>query len=92
MKDGTINQRENASTELSDMQAEVLEELRVKGDNGVSSMYLRTLKTLKTRLIMDDEYDPSENLSLARVVTMLERDLEVLSGMSPEEDEESVQE
>ena len=29
---------------------------------------------------MDDEYEPSENLSLVRVLTMLERDLEVLNG------------
>lgn len=75
---------------LSDVQAEVLEELQVKGSNGVGDLYRRTLKTVKNRLIMDDDYEPSENLLLARVLTMLERDLEVLcsSGEGEEPDEE----
>lgn len=77
---------------LSDRQAEVLDELQVKGENGVSDLYRRTLKSVKNRLIMDDEYDPGENLSLVRVLTMIERDLEVLgevmSGSCDEADDE----
>lgn len=76
---------------LSDRQSDVLDELQVKGENGVSDLYVRTLKSVKNRLIMDDEYDPAENLSLARVLTMLERDLEVLSE-SVTDEEESAQE
>lgn len=75
---------------LSDRQSDVLDELQVKGENGVSDLYVRTLKSVKNRLIMDDEYDPAENLSLVRVLTMLERDLEVLSE-SVTDDEESAQ-
>lgn len=87
MKDGTTNPCETKSRELSELQAEVLDELQVKGDDGVTAMYLRALKTLKTRLIMDDDYEPNENLSLARVVTMIERDLEALSGRAVTSDE-----
>lgn len=76
---------------LSDRQSDVLDELQVKGENGVSDLYVRTLKSVKNRLIMDDEYDPAENLSLVRVLTMLERDLEVLSE-SVADEEESAQE
>mgnify|MGYP003571253904 CR=1 FL=1 len=76
---------------LSDRQSDVLDELQVKGENGVSDLYVRTLKSVKNRLIMDDEYDPAENLSLVRVLTMLERDLEVLSE-SVTDEEESAQE
>ena len=64
---------------LSDRQAAVLDELEVKGENGVSHMYRRALTAVKNRLIMDDEYDPAENLSLVRVLTMLEADLDSLS-------------
>lgn len=66
--------------EIDDRQAEVLDELQVKGENGCWYLYSRALKSVKNRLIMDDEYEPSENLSLVRVLTMLERDLEVLNG------------
>lgn len=72
---------------LSDRQSDVLDELQVKGENGVSDLYVRTLKSVKNRLIMDDEYDPAENLSLVRVLTMLERDLEVLSESVADEEE-----
>ena len=86
MKDGNAKQNECTVRELSDIQADVLDELRDSSETGVTDMYLRALSTLKTRLIMDDDYDPSENLSLARVVTMLERDLRVLCGREPDED------
>lgn len=79
MKDGSKNNSDCTQRVLSDRQAAVLDELEVKGENGVSHMYRRALKSVKNRLIMDDEYDPSENMSLVRVLTMLERDLEVLS-------------
>ena len=79
MKDGIMTKPESVSRMLSDRQAAVLEELEVKGENGVSHLYGRALKSVKNRLIMDDEYDPSENLSLVRVLTMLEADLESLS-------------
>ena len=78
MKDGNVNPNERARCVLSELQSEVLAELQVRGENGVADLYRRTLKTVKNRLIMDDDYEPSENLSLARVLTMLERDLEVL--------------
>ena len=74
-----MNNPESVSRVLSDRQAAVLDELEVKGENGVSHMYRRALKAVKNRLIMDDEYDPGENLSLVRVLTMLESDLESLS-------------
>ena len=74
---------------LSDRQSDVLDELQVKGENGVSDLYVRTLKSVKNRLIMDDEYDPAENLSLVRVLTMLERDLEVLSESVADEEEKA---
>lgn len=79
MKDGSKNNSDSTRRVLSDRQASVLDELEVKGKNGVSHMYRRALKSVKNRLIMDDEYDPGENLSLVRVLTMLESDLEVLS-------------
>lgn len=69
------------SRELSERQCEVLDELQVKGENGCGHMYRRALGAVKTRLIMDDEYDPGENLSLVRVLTMLESDLNVLCGV-----------
>ena len=80
MKDGVTKPSEGTSHVLSERQVEVLDELRVKGENGSADMYRRALGSLKTRLIMDDEYDPAENLSLVRVLTMLERDLAVLCG------------
>ena len=79
MKDGSKNNSNSTRRVLSDRQAAVLDELEVKGENGVSHMYRRALKAVKNRLIMDDEYDPGENLSLVRVLTMLESDLESLS-------------
>lgn len=79
MKDGSKNNSDSTRRVLSDRQAAVLDELEVKGENGVSHMYRRALKAVKNRLIMDDEYDPGENLSLVRVLTMLESDLEALS-------------
>lgn len=79
MKDGTEYETEYTRRVLSDRQAAVLDELQVKGENGCADMYRRALKSLKNRLIMDDEYDPSENMSLVRVLTMLELDLESLS-------------
>ena len=87
MKDGTINRSVCNQRMLSDRQSDVLDELQVKGENGVSDLYVRTLKSVKNRLIMDDEYDPAENLSLVRVLTMLERDLEVLSESVTDEEE-----
>ncbi len=83
MKDGTMISGGGANVcqrEMDERQAEVLDELQVKGENGCSHLYARALKSVKNRLIMDDEYEPGENLSLVRVLTMLERDLEVLSG------------
>ena len=79
MKDGSKNNSNSTRRVLSDRQAAVLDELEVKGENGVSHMHRRALKAVKNRLIMDDEYDPGENLSLVRVLTMLESDLESLS-------------
>ena len=79
MKDGSKNNSNSTRRVLSDRQAAVLDELEVKVENGVSHMYRRALKAVKNRLIMDDEYDPGENLSLVRVLTMLESDLESLS-------------
>lgn len=73
-----------SSRELSESQAAVLDELQVEGDTGVGSMYRRALDAVRTRLIMDDEYDPAENMSLVRVLTMLGRDLAVLCGAVPE--------
>lgn len=89
MKDGTINDSYCRSRVLSDRQAEVLDELQVRGETGVSDLYSRTLKSIKNRLIMDDEYDPAENLGLVRVLTMIERDLEVLGEDVSQSDEES---
>lgn len=90
MKDGqTINTAGVVQRVLSERQAEVLNELQAGGENGVADMYLRALKSVKTRLIMDDEYEPSENLSLVRVLTMLEGDLEALSGAAGGSDEGS---
>lgn len=88
MKDGKINATECTRRELSDRQAAVLDELQLKGENGVSHMYRRALQAVKNRLIMDDEYDPAENLSLVRVLTMLEADLDALSESVPESVEE----
>ena len=90
MKDGKSNPSNGTRRVLNECQAEVLDELQVKGEEGVSSMYLRGLKAMKTRLIMDDEYDPSENLSLIRVLTMLERDLEALCSPVTHEEEEDL--
>ena len=85
MKDGNVNVNAvTTSRELSESQATVLDELQVKGESGVGSMYRRALDSVKTRLIMDDEYDPGENLSLVRVLTMLESDLAVLCGVDTE--------
>lgn len=89
MKDGMMNNNECTRRVLSDRQAEVLDELQVRGETGVSALYSRTLKSIKNRLIMDDEYDPGENLSLVRVLTMIERDLEVLGEVVTQSDEES---
>lgn len=94
MKDGNklINpaQDRQQTCALNDRATQVLAELQVKGENGVSDMYLRTLGAIKTRLIMDDDYDPSENMALVRVLTMLEHDLDVLvHGAEPLEDIES---
>lgn len=90
MKDGTMitSGAEVCQREMDERQAEVLDELQVKGENGCSYLYARALKSVKNRLIMDDEYEPSENLSLVRVLTMLERDLEVLSGAGLREAED----
>lgn len=63
---------------LNERATQVLSELQVKGENGVSDMYTRALSSVKTRLIMDDEYEPSENMALVRVLTMLEHDLDAL--------------
>ena len=90
MKDGEENRIESTRRVLSDRQAAVLDELQLKGENGCADMYRRALKSLKNRLIMDDEYEPSENLNLARVLTMLEADLDALSETVPEHAEESV--
>ena len=85
MKDGNVNvNAATTSRELSERQAEVLDELQVKGVNGCAHMYRRALSAVKTRLIMDDEYDPGENLGLVRVLTMLESDLAVLCGVDTE--------
>ena len=86
MEDGSKNK--GARRVLSDRQSEVLVELQLSGENSVCDLYRRTLKSVKNRLIMDDEYEPVENLSLVRVLTMLERDLEVLSESSSVEHEE----
>lgn len=86
MEDGSKNK--GARRVLSDRQSEVLDELQLSGENSVCDLYRRTLKSVKNRLIMDDEYEPVENLSLVRVLTMLERDLEVLSESSSVEHEE----
>ncbi len=87
MKDGTTNTSDCTRRVLSDRQADVLDELQVRGETGVSDLYSRTLKSIKNRLIMDDEYDPAENLALVRVLTMIERDLEVLGEGVPQSDE-----
>lgn len=92
MKDGTTNASDCTRRVLSDRQAEVLDELQVKGGAGVSDLYSRTLTAIKNRLIMDDEYDPAENLGLVRVLTMIEQDLRVLGEHAPENDEEGDQE
>lgn len=92
MKDGTINDSYCRGRVLSDRQAEVLDELQARGETGVSDLYSRTLTAIKNRLIMDDEYDPAENLGLVRVLTMIEQDLRVLGEHAPENDEEGDQE
>lgn len=84
MKDGSMNNRDCTRRVMSERQADVLDELQEKGGNGIGDLYRRTLKTVKNRLVMDDEYDPSENLSLVRALTMLERDLEVLCEVAEE--------
>ena len=86
MKDGqTMNTAGVVQREMSERQAAVLDELQTQGENGCASMYLRGLQSVKTRLIMDDEYEPNENLSLVRVLTLLEADLKVLRGDSEED-------
>lgn len=75
---------------LNERATQVLSELQLKGEGSVSDMYSRTLSAIKTRLIMDDEYEPSENMALVRVLTMLEHDLDALiHGSEPLEDLES---
>lgn len=75
---------------LNERATQVLRDLQLTGDNSVSDMYSRALGAVKTRLIMDDEYEPSENMNLIRVLTMLERDLEALvHGAEPLEDVET---
>lgn len=91
MKDGNKPTNRAQGSEqvpaLNERAAQVLCELQVKGENSVSAMYSRTLGSIKTRLIMDDEYEPSENMSLVRVLTMLEHDLDALiHGDEPLED------
>lgn len=90
MKDGTILPSEAQVIEraLSERQALVLDELQLKCKDGCGGLYRRTLAAVKNRLIMDDDYEPSENLSLARALTMLERDLAVLSGLDEEDEAE----
>lgn len=89
MKDGKTDNAAGqlSPRELTDRQVATLDELQVKGENGVSGMYRRALAAVKTRLIMDDDYEPTENLSLARVITMLEQDIAILSGSDVDDDE-----
>lgn len=91
MEDGTTKSIDCTRRVLSERQASVLDELQLRGETGVSDLYSRTLKSIKDRLIMDDEYDPMENMGLVRVLTMLERDLEVLGESVPQGEKESNQ-
>lgn len=72
------NEEATCQVEVTDRAAEVLRELSSSTKDGCGDMYLRCLNAVKNRLVMDDEYEPTENLSLLRVLTMLESDLRVL--------------
>lgn len=84
MKDGNTNANDRVTRELNVRQAEVLDELLYAGEGNIMSTYCRALESIKERLVMDDEYEPSENLSLVRVLTLLERDLKTLSQCGAE--------
>lgn len=90
MKDG--NKTNNAAADacapaLNERAIQVLNYLQEHGEDSAGAMYTRALAAVKNRLIMDDEYEPSENMALVRVLTMLEHDLGALiNGAEPLDD------